>query len=186
MDGYGPGFAGSLLSAGLVAPNNVVLVPVVPLPNIEDVEVVPLVEGGGFPVFPKMLPPGPNGEGVGVDCFALKRLPEVVPGAGAFEIAPPPNVPPVAVVVVVVPGAGVVEVVLKSELAGLVLKMFAGATVVVPVPVVPVPVVPDPVAGVVESVRPKSPEPAPKTLGVVPPPPPVPRSTRQIAQLVRG
>ena len=153
-------------------PKSDVPVPVAPLPNSGGAVVVPPVEDG-FVVFPKMLPPLPNGLGVGVDGFAPKKLPGAVPGAGLVEVVPPPNIPPVAGVVVVVPDVDVVEVVPKSEPAGLEPKVFAG---VVPVPVVPVPVVPVPGAGVVLCVVfvwPKSPEPPPKRL--VPPPPPVPR-----------
>ena len=151
------------------------LVPVVP-PNSEGAVVVPPAEGGGFVVFPKMLPPLPNGLGVGVDGFAPNKPPEVVPEAGLFKVVPPNRLPPVAGVVAVVPD--VLEVAPKSEPAGLLLKMFAGAVVVVPVPVVPVPVVPVPVPGVAPAagfVWPKSPEPPPKMLGLVFPPPPVPR-----------
>ena len=131
----------------MVLPNNVVLTPVVPPPNSEVVVVVPPVEGAGFAVFPKILPPLPNGLGTGVDGFAPNKPPGVVPGAGAVEVVPPEKKPPAAGVVVVVPGVGVVEVAPKSELLGLEPKMLGA--VVVPVPVVPVPVVPVPVAGVV-------------------------------------
>jgi len=87
-----------------------------------------------------MLPPLPNGVGTGVDDFPPNR--SAVPGAGAVEVAPPPNGPPaVAGVVEVVPGAGAVEVVPRNEPAGLEPKRFPGVAVVVPVPV--------PVAGVV-------------------------------------
>ena len=123
-------------------------VPVAPPPNIDGAVVVPLVEGAGFVVFPKILPPLPNGVGVGVDGFAPNRPPGVVPGAGLVEAVPPPNRLPVAGVLVVVPDPDVVLVAPKSEPAGLVEKMFTGAVVVVPVPVVPGPVVPVPVAGV--------------------------------------
>jgi hypothetical protein len=132
----------------LGAPNNVVPVPVVPPPNSEGAVVVPPVEGAGFGLFPKILPPLPNGVGLGAgeDGFAPNKPPGVVPGAGIVEVVPPPNrPPPVAGVVVVVPGVGVVEVAPKSEPAGLAPKMFPGAVVVV----VSVPVVPVPVAGVV-------------------------------------
>jgi len=111
------------------------------------VVVVPPVTGAGFVVFPKILPPFPDGVGTGVDGFGPNKLPEVV------EVAPPPNrVPPVAGVLVLVPGVGIVEVAPKIEPAGLEPKMFADDVVVVPVPVVPVPVVPVPVAGVVVDV----------------------------------
>lgn len=131
-------------------PNSVVPAPVGPPPNSEDVVAVPPVEGAGFVVFPKTLPPLPNGLGVGVDGFAPNKLLGAVPGAGLVEVIPPPNrPPPVAGVVVVVPGAGVVEVAPKGEPVGLGPKMFVGAVVVVPVPVVPVPVVLVPGAGVV-------------------------------------
>jgi len=90
-----------------------------------------------------MLPPLPNGLGAGVDGFPPNK--SVVPGAGVFEVAPPPNgPPPVAGVVEVVPGAGAVEVVPMNEPVGLEPKRFPGAVVVVPVPV--------PVAGVVVDV----------------------------------
>ena len=62
---------------------------------------------------------------------------------------PLPNRFPVVGVVVVAVVPGVVAVVVKTELGGLVPKMLPGVVVVVPVPVVPVPVVPVPVAGVV-------------------------------------
>ena len=127
-------------------------VPVVPLPNSEGVVAVPPVEGAGFVVFPKTLPPLPNGAGTGVDGFVPKNPPVVVPGTGAVVVAPPPKKPPPeAGVAEVVPGVGVVEVAPKSEPAGLEPKMF-DVVVVVPVPVVPVPVVPVPVAGVVVDV----------------------------------
>lgn len=142
LNRHQPGFAGSLLSAGLGTLNNDVPVPVVPLPNSDGVLAAPPVDGGGFEVFPKMLPPFPNGEGLVVDGFAPNGLPWVVPGAGPVEVVPPPNRLPPVVEFVVVPG--VVEVVPKSEPAGLVPKTFPGAVVVVPVPVVPVPVVPVP------------------------------------------
>ena len=151
-----PGFAGSFVSAGLGAPNNVVPVPVVPPPNSEVVVVVPLVDGAGLVVFPKILPPLPNGVGVGVgvDGFPPKKPPGVVPVAGLAEVGPPNRPPPVVDVVVVVPGVGVVEVAPKSVPPGLGPKTFPDVVVVVPVPVVPVPVVPVPVAGVVVDVVP--------------------------------
>ena len=118
-------------------------VPVVPPPN--SVVAVPLVDGAGLVVFPKILPPLPNGVGAGVDGFTLKKLLGAVPVAGVAEVVPPPNSPPPVVdeVVVVVP---------KSEPAGLEPNIFVGVVAVVPVPVVPVPVVPVPVAGVVVDV----------------------------------
>lgn len=150
-----PGFAGSFGPAGLGPPNNV---EVVPLPNGKVVVAVPLVvDEVGFAVFPKMLPPLPSGVGVGVTGFAPNR---VLPADGLVEVVPPPNKLVVAgVVVVVVPGAGVVEVAPKSEVPGVEPKMLPGAVVVVPVVFVPGPVVPMLVAG------------APNGLGVVPPPP---------------
>ena len=113
--------------------------------------VVPPVDGGGFEVPPKMLPVfARNGEGLEVGGFAPK-LNGLVPGAGPVEVVPPPNrFPPVVVVVVV---AGVVEVVPKSEPAGLLPKIL-DVVVFVPGPVVPVPVVPVPVPGVVLCVVP--------------------------------
>jgi hypothetical protein len=132
----------------LGTPNNVVLVPVVPPPNSEGVVVVPPAEEGGFVVFPKTLPPLPHGKGEGVGGFVPSKPPEVVPGAGVVEVGTPNKLPPVAGVVVVVPGAGVAEVAPKSEPAGLVPKMFPGVVAFVPVPVVPVPVAPVLVAGV--------------------------------------
>jgi hypothetical protein len=148
---YPPGFAGSFVSAGLGAPNSVVPVPVVPPPNSEVVAVAPPVDGAGLVVFPKILPPLPNGLGAGVGGFPNK-LPEVVPVAGVAEVGAPNRPPPVADVVVVVPGVGVVEVAPKSEPPGLEPKIPPGPVVVVPIPVVPVPVVPVPVAGVVVDV----------------------------------
>jgi len=127
----------------LGAPNNVVPVPVVPPPNSEVVVVAPPVDGAGLVVFPKILPPLPNGVGTGVDGFPPNKPPEVV-----AEVGPPNRPPPVVDVVAVVPGVGAVEVAPKSVPAGLEPKMFPGAVVVVPGPVVPVPVVPVPVAGV--------------------------------------
>ena len=123
------------------------LIPVLPPPKREGVVAVPPIAGAGFVVFPKILPPLPDGVGTGVDGFAPNKLP------GVAEVEPPPNrLPPVAGAVVVVPGAGIVEVAPKIEPAGLELKMFAEDVVVVPVPVVSVPVVPVPVAGVVVDV----------------------------------
>ena len=115
------------------APNNVAPVPVVPPPNSE---VAVVVDGAGLVVFPKILPPLPNGVGTGVDGFPPNKPPEVVV---EVEVGPPNRPPPVVDVVAVVPGAGVVEVAPKSVPAGLEPKMFPGAVVVVPVPVVPVP-----------------------------------------------
>ena len=119
------------------------LVPVVPPLKREDAVVVPPVNGAGFVVFPKILPPLPDGVGIGVDGFAPNNPP------GVIEVVPPPNRAPVAGVVVVAPGTGVVEVTPKSEPAGLEPKMFVDVVVVVPAPVVSVPVVPVLVAGVV-------------------------------------
>ena len=67
-----------------------------------------------------------------------------------MEVGPPDRPPLVAdvVVVVVVPGVGIVEAAPKSVPSGLKSKMFPGAVVVVPGPVVPAPVVPVPLAGV--------------------------------------
>ena len=112
--------------------------------------VPPVVGGAGFVAFPKILPPVPCG--VGVDGFAPNRLPGVVPEVGLVVVVPPPNRPPpmVGALVVVVPGAGVVELAPKSE-PDVPPKVFDGAVVVVPV-VVPVPVVPVPVAGAVVGV----------------------------------
>lgn len=120
-------------------------VPVVPLPS--SVVVNPVVDGVGLVVFPKILPPLPNGlgAGVGVDGFRLKKLGGAVPVAGVAEVVPPPNNPPPVV-------GAVVFVVPKSEPAGLEAKIFAGVVPVVPGPVVPVPVVPVPAAGVVVDV----------------------------------
>lgn len=114
-------------------------VPGVPLPS--SVVVDPLVDEVGLAVFPKILPPLPNGLGAGVDGFKLKKLGGAVPVAGVAEVVPPPNRPPpeVGAVVVVAP---------KSEPAGLEPKIFAGVVAGIPGPVVPVPVVPVPVAGV--------------------------------------
>jgi len=79
-------------------------------------------------MFPRILPPLPNGLGTGVDGF---KPPEVVVGV---EVEPPNRPPPVVdvVAVVVVPGVGVVEAAPKSVPPGLELKMFPGAVVVVP------------------------------------------------------
>jgi len=142
------------VSVGLGIPNNVVPVPVVPPPTREVVMKAPVAGGGGFEVFPKMLPEvAGNGEGLGVDGFAPK-LNGPIPGAGPVEVVPPPNRPPPVVVAVVVVVPGVVEVVPKSEPIGLVPKMLPGIVAVGPVPVVPVPVVPVPVPGVVFCVVP--------------------------------
>ena len=119
-------------------PNDVVPIPGVPPPNREGVVVVPPVDGGGFEVPPKMLPGfARNGEGLEVGGFPPK-LNGLVPGAGPVEVVPPPNRFPPAVVVVAVVVAGVVEVVPKSEPAGLLPKIL-DVVVFVPVPVVPVP-----------------------------------------------
>lgn len=99
-------------------------------------------------MFPKMLPPVPNGDGLVVGGLTPNGLLWVVPVAGPVDVVPPPNrLPPVVV-------PGVVEVVPKSEPAGLLPNMFPGVVPVVPVPVVPVPVVPVPVPGVVFCVVP--------------------------------
>jgi len=79
-----PGFAGSFPSAGFKAPNNVVPVPVVPPPNSEVVAAPPPVDGAGLVVFPKMLPPLPNGVGMGVDDSPANKPPEVI-----VEVGPP-------------------------------------------------------------------------------------------------
>lgn len=113
----------------MVAPNSVVLVPDVPPPNSEGVAVVTPGEGAGFVVFPKILPPLPNGVGARVDGFPPKKPPRVDPGTEVVEVVPPEKKPPVAGVAVVVPGVGDVEVAPKSEAPGLEPKMF-GAVVV--------------------------------------------------------
>lgn len=100
-------------------------------------------------MFPKILPPLPNGVGVGVDGFPPNKPLEVVPVAG---VGPPNRPAPVAGVFVVAPGVGTVEVAPNSVPPGLGPKTFPDVVVVVPVPVVPVPVVPVPGAGVVVDV----------------------------------
>ena len=124
------------MSVDLGTPNDVAPVPVVPLPNREGVVVVPPVDGGGFEVFTRRLPVPGSGVEPGVAGFAPK-LNGLGAGAGPVEVVRPPNRPPPLVVFVVVPG--VVEVVPKSEPAGLVPKMLPDVVVFVPVPVVPVP-----------------------------------------------
>lgn len=96
-----------MVSAGLGAPNNVVLVPVVPPPNSEGVVISPPVEGAGFVDFPKTLLSPPNA--LGTSGFTLNKLHGVIPGAG---------------VVVVVMGVGAMEMAPKSESAGFEPKVF--------------------------------------------------------------